>query len=159
MSRNQLKVGVVKYRQVTIVHLNLSIDHKSLTSETPRIKINQQIRKIQALASAYQGVIYRITFDEKGLTVILAFGLYPQTQQDVSVSAILNSLAARRDLKIDNSVEVSCGISSGETYLSFIGQEQRDVFISGDPIYLSYLLMLVAINEKAGIIVDNATKM
>ena len=148
-----------EYRPATVLHVNLSIDPLSLTTEASIAKLHHYIRKIQNHANHFQGMIYRTTVDQKGLTVILAFGLYPRAQQEIAVKAISCAVSVISDLGAGLPGSISCGIASGDLFLGFVGQERRDIFIFGDPVYFSYLLKLAAIREKdAKILTDETTR-
>ena len=148
-----------EYRQVTVAQINLMIDPSTLTSETPVTTFNQYVRKIQSIANLYQGIIHQTTLDQRGFTATLIFGLYPQAQQEAAVAGVLSALSVWTELSNYLQGKVCCGLSTGDVYLGFVGQEQRTIFVFGEPVHRSNILMLAASREKdAKILLDEATK-
>lgn len=147
-----------EYRRCTIVHIHIGVNILDLDKELAISKVHQIVRSIQALTFEFDGSLYRTITDQKGLTAILVFGLYPKAHQEDAARAVYSIFAIRKEIR-KLGFALSGGLSSGVVFSTFLGFERRDIAILGDSVHMSYLLMLAAIKEKEKkILMSESTK-
>lgn len=114
---------------------------------------------VQKCIYEYEGTINKFLVDDKGSTVIAAFGLPPVTHENDPIRGILASLAICAALgKMD--LKASVGITTGAALCGVVGHQgnRREYTVLGDIVNLSARLMQKAKSEKGGVITDEATK-
>ena len=145
-------------RKATVMFINIPLDPKDFYSEEELPKLQTILTMIHNSLQIYQGQIYRINFDSKGLNIFVLYGLYPNSHSDDGVRAILSALKITSDL---SQIELPAyiGIATGEVLLSICGTFQKDLFILGEPLYTAFILSLVALRDGSkNVIVDFETK-
>jgi hypothetical protein len=92
----------------------------------------------------YEGSVNKISVDEKGATMVAAFGLPPMAHEDDAVRgslAALNIVTALREL----GVRVTIGVTTGRVFCGLVGTEsRREYTMIGDAVNLSARLMQLA---------------
>jgi class 3 adenylate cyclase/tetratricopeptide (TPR) repeat protein len=130
---------LAEFRTVTAVFIHLdpraARDIQSLQSS---------IHLIQELVSRFDGDVNQVVADEKGLTVVVAFGLVQQTHEDDAARAVRASLEIRNEL-LTHSVEARFGIATGRVFTGGRGGGARVEFaILGPPVVLAARLSSAA---------------
>lgn len=136
-----------EYRRCTVAHIHVGLNILELDKDIVISRVHQIIRKIQTVVFELEGSLYRAITDQKGLTLIVIFGLYPKSHQEDAARAVYTAFALRRELK-KIGLTISIGLAEGTALSTFLGFERRDIAFLGDCVYVSYLLMLAAIGEK-----------
>jgi hypothetical protein len=114
---------------------------------------------VQKCIYEYEGTINKFLVDDKGSTVIAAFGLPPVTHENDPIRGILASLAICAALG-NMDLKASVGITTGAALCGVVGHQgnRREYTVLGDIVNLSARLMQRAKSEKGGVITDEATK-
>ncbi len=148
---NRLAAGqsgwIAELRRVTVLFINLP----GLNQDT-KLDASQRIAKmLQRSVYRYEGSINKINVDDKGVTLIAAFGLPPFSHEDDPARGASAALAIRRELNALN-VRSSIGIATGRIFCGSIGNESRREYAAiGNAVNLSARLMSVA-NLQSGLI-------
>ena len=146
-------------RQATILFINIPVDLGSLSSEPQILRLQQTVQIIQDAAYMHQGNIYRTYIDKTGFNVFLVFGLHPQGNSEASANAVIAGSLLVQTLENDE-IAAFMGISTGQIIISIAGEYRKDPFLIGEPLYMSYLLSLMALKEREKrIFVDHETKL
>ena len=139
--------------------INIPVNFAELSSEQEVLRLHHTVLKIQKVAHTYEGYIYGSYLDEKGLNVFIVYGVYPNShQEDAARATLTGSLLLQEFNKYD--VQASIGIASGHVIFTVSGDFRKDLFIIGEPLYLSHLLMLVTLKDpEKRILTDHETKL
>ena len=139
-------------RQVSVVFMNL----QGFGIDSSLDECQAVMRALQAALYRYEGSINKISVDDKGVSVIGAFGLPPLTHTDDperAVRAALDMLEASRELGVPASV----GVCTGQAFCGVVGNAQRREYtVMGDVVNLSARLMAKA--GTGGILCDERTQ-
>lgn len=122
-------------------------------------KLQDAFSLVQKCIYEYEGTINKFLVDDKGSTVIAAFGLPPVTHENDPIRGILASLAICAALvKLD--LKASVGITTGTALCGVVGHQgnRREYTVLGDIVNLSARLMQKAKSERGGVITDETTK-
>lgn len=150
-------------RDVTVAFINLGFSEQDLAKVMDQ-KVIQRLQDAFALVQdaifEYEGTINKFLVDDKGSTVIAAFGLPPVSHENDPIRAILASLKTCGSLGIVG-LKASIGITSGAAFCGVVGHQgnRREYTVLGDIVNLSARLMQRAKSERGGVITDEATKL
>lgn len=123
------------------------------------MRIQHAVKIIQDAAYLHQGNIYRTYIDKTGFNVFLVFGLHPQGNSEASANAVIAGSLLVQTLETEE-ISAFMGISTGQVIISIAGEYRKDPFLIGEPLYMSYLLSLMALKEREKrIFVDHETKL
>lgn len=149
-------------RDVTVLFINLGFSEQDLAQmlgakELQRLQ--DAFAKVQKCVYDYEGTINKFLVDDKGSTVIAAFGLPPVTHENDPVRGILASLAICAALG-NTDLKASVGITTGTALCGVVGHQgsRREYTVLGDVVNLSARLMQRAKSEGGGVLTDAATK-
>ncbi|KAG2523197.1 hypothetical protein JM16_005431 [Phytophthora kernoviae] len=149
-------------RDVTVLFINLGFSEQDLAQmlgakELQRLQ--DAFAKVQKCVYDYEGTINKFLVDDKGSTVIAAFGLPPVTHENDPVRGILASLAICAALG-NTDLKASVGITTGTALCGVVGHQgnRREYTVLGDIVNLSARLMQRAKSEGGGVITDAPTK-
>jgi adenylate cyclase 10 len=149
-------------RDVTVLFINLGFSEEELAKMLDARglqRLQDAFEQVQKCIYDYEGTINKFLVDDKGSTVIAAFGLSPVTHENDAIRGILSSLAICAALgKIG--LKASVGITTGTTFCGVVGHQgnRREYTVLGDIVNLSARLMQKAKLEKGGVITDERTK-
>uniref|UniRef100_K3WD92 Guanylate cyclase domain-containing protein n=1 Tax=Globisporangium ultimum (strain ATCC 200006 / CBS 805.95 / DAOM BR144) TaxID=431595 RepID=K3WD92_GLOUD len=157
-------------RDVTVLFINLGFcaelviskreaDLAKMLDISGLHKLQAAFALVQQCIYEYEGTINKFLVDDKGSTVIAAFGLPPVTHENDPIRGILSSLAICAALgKLD--LKASVGITTGTALCGVVGHQgnRREYTVLGDIVNLSARLMQKAKSEKGGVITDETTK-
>ncbi|DBA05442.1 TPA: hypothetical protein N0F65_007604 [Lagenidium giganteum] len=150
-------------REVTVLFINLGFSEEDLAKMLDSKglqKLQDAFALVQKCIYEYEGTINKFLVDDKGSTVIAAFGLPPVTHENDPVRGILASLAICAALgKLG--LKASVGITSGAALCGVVGHQgnRREYTVLGDIVNLSARLMQKAKSERGGVITDESTKL
>jgi class 3 adenylate cyclase len=106
--------------------------------------------ELQQALYRYEGSVNKVSVDDKGATLVAAFGLPPLYHEDDP----LRALEAARDMHALLPA-ASIGIATGRVYCGVIGSEvRREYTMMGRPANLASRLMVEA---RGGVLADSAT--
>ncbi|GMF57516.1 unnamed protein product [Phytophthora fragariaefolia] len=122
-------------------------------------RLHDAFATVQKCVYDYEGTINKFLVDDKGSTVIAAFGLPPVTHENDPIRGILASLAICAALG-NTGLKASVGITTGTALCGVVGHQgnRREYTVLGDIVNLSARLMQRAKSEGGGVITDAPTK-
>ncbi|KAI9991999.1 hypothetical protein PInf_017379 [Phytophthora infestans] len=148
-------------RDVTVLFINLGFSEQDLArmlgaKELQRLQ--DAFANVQKCVYDYEGTINKFLVDDKGSTVIAAFGLPPVTHENDPIRGILASLAICAALG-NTGLKASVGITTGTALCGVVGHQgnRREYTVLGDIVNLSARLMQRAKSEGGGVITDAST--
>lgn len=113
------------------------------------------IRAAQEVLERFRGSVYSLAADDKGLTLIAAFGLPPLAGADTAVRAVGAALQVHDGLAA-RGFDAQIGVTTGRVYCgAYGGAERRHYAIVGSPMNLAARLMVAA---DDGVLCDAATR-
>lgn len=113
------------------------------------------IAAVQTTIGRYEGTIVRVAVDDKGPTVLAAFGVPPLSHQDDTARAVKTAMAVQTAL---GEIGARCGVglTTGRAFCGTIGNAHRcEYTIIGDVVHLAARLMQ---GSEGGISCDAATR-
>ncbi|HSH01343.1 MAG TPA: adenylate/guanylate cyclase domain-containing protein [Anaerolineae bacterium] len=145
---------LAELRPITSLFINLP----AFNDDIPLTLAQKGIHTLQTILYRFDGRINKLTVDDKGISVVAAFGLPPQSHDNDprrGVQAALSIFDAFSNLDLD----ITIGISSGQAFCGLIGNEQRREYtMIGQVINLAARLMQAAqIPDYNPILCDHAT--
>ena len=94
-----------------------------------------------ACAGRYDGWLKEITIDDKGTTLLAAFGVPPFSHEDDPARAVRAALALQAEIR-QLGLVAGIGLASGQTFCGPVGNERRrDFAMLGDHVNLAARLM------------------
>ena len=154
---NRLSAGqagwMAELRRVTVLFVNLPEFGQAATVAPPpdvqagRLFGGQMVmRTLQETIYRYEGSLNKITVDEKGVTLLAAFGLPPVAHED---DAVRGALAGMEMIERIKALGLDChvGITSGRVFCGAIGNDaRREYTIVGQGVNLAARLMTAAVH-------------
>ena len=142
---------ISELRRVTVLFVNLP----DLNHETPLAHAQESTRALQEAIYEFEGSVNKFSVDEKGTTLVAAFGLPPLAHADDPSRGVRAAFSIRRTLK-DRNLKHAIGISSGRVFCGSLGNEtRREYTVLGDAVNLAARLMQAA---EDGILCDAETQ-
>lgn len=143
---------VAELRRVTVVFVNLpDLDHTTGLTQAQAL-----LRKLQEVLFRYEGSIDKLSVDDKGISLVAAFGLPPLAHEDDPGRAVRAAIRIQQHLR-ELGVRVAIGITTGRAYCGAVGgEERREYTMIGDVVNVAARLMQSAA-AAGGILVDGAT--
>ena len=137
-------------RRITVLFVNLP----DLNVNTPPEKSSAAIRDLQTELYRFEGSVNKLSIDEKGITLVAAYGLPPFAHEDDPQRGAFAAMRVSTRLA-ELGWNCSVGVTSGRVFCGTIGNRHRcEYTIIGDVVNLSARLMQAA---KGGIYCDEAT--
>jgi class 3 adenylate cyclase len=153
-------------RRVSTVFMNLGISMEYLNSSS---SINKEAcNKLQNVFATVQkeifdkeGTINKFLVDDKGSTLVAAFGLPPLAHENDAIRAVLASLALFSDVKAKFKLKLSIGITTSMVFTGVVGHRghRREYSLLGDGVNLAARFMQEANKKHVGILVCHNTKL
>ncbi|KAG0318729.1 hypothetical protein BGZ99_005484 [Dissophora globulifera] len=146
-----------QFRTVTILFVSLG-DVKPWTPEG-LATCQCAFFQIHKVTSEYEGFIQQFAVDDKGATVLCAFGLpYPRSHEREAVFAAKSAWVIRRRLLANNIRGFKISLATGVIFTGMIGNEfRRDPAIVGDTIVIA-VRILKSPYATESVVCDDATK-
>jgi class 3 adenylate cyclase/tetratricopeptide (TPR) repeat protein len=131
---------LAELRHVTVLFVNLP----DLNFSTPLEKAQEIMSVLQKTLYRYEGSINKLNVDDKGTTLVAAFGMPPMAHSDDAVRAV----QAMQDVQIElrsRGFSTAIGIASGTAFCGSIGtNDRREYTLVGDVVNLAARLMQIA---------------
>jgi len=142
---------LAELRRVTVLFVNL-----------PRLDHNVPLEQAQALMQAMQETLYyfegsinKLSVDDKGVTLLAAFGLPPLAHEDDASRGVQAALRIRQTLGRLGFGDSALGVATGRVFCGAIGNDaRREYTLIGDVVNLAARLMELS---KGGLLCDLAT--
>lgn len=141
---------LAELRRVTVLFVNLpNLDYGMALGQA-----HQLMRSLQTAIYRYEGSINKLSVDDKGVTLIAAFGLPPLSHEDDPIRGVQAALDIQRQLG-ELELASAIGITTGRAFCGSVGNDQRREYtMIGDVINLAARLMQAA---EGDILCDAAT--
>jgi class 3 adenylate cyclase/tetratricopeptide (TPR) repeat protein len=131
---------LAELRRVTSLFINIPEMVRGTDPETAQ----SLAQTLQSSIYRYEGSVNKIAVDEKGVSLLAAFGLPPFSHEDDPLRAVL---AAQDIYRQVDALGLTCfiGVATGRMFCGVIGNEKRREYtITGDAVNLSSRLMHAA---------------
>ncbi|MCO4774011.1 MAG: AAA family ATPase, partial [Deltaproteobacteria bacterium] len=133
---------LAELRQVTAIFVNFP--NLDLAEEASRLKAVALIGRMKKTLDLLGGSLHKVLVDDKGTTVVLAFGLPPLSHEDNEVRAVRAALRIERTL-VKAHLEYGIGVSTGRAFCGAYGNDRRREYtMLGDSVNLAARLMQLA---------------
>ncbi|MEM7347533.1 MAG: adenylate/guanylate cyclase domain-containing protein, partial [Chloroflexota bacterium] len=151
---NRVAAGQVGWlaelRQATIIFVNLP----DLNYEMPLRQAQTIMQTLQRVVHNYEGSVNKLSVDDKGVTLIAAFGLPPLSHEDDAIRAVQTALDIQSELR-QMGLRSAVGVTTGRVFCGSVGSDtRREYTVIGDVVNLSARLMQAAPGD---ILCDAAT--
>ncbi len=141
---------LAELRKVTVVFTNFP----GLNQATPLARAQKVMLTLQGTLNRYEGIINKLSVDDKGATLVAAFGLPPLAHEDDPERAVKAAYAIRNHL-LNFGVNTAIGIATGQAFCGIVGNvRRREYTMIGDVVNLSARLMQAAPRD---VLCDGAT--
>ncbi|KAK3831958.1 MAG: hypothetical protein J3R72DRAFT_373103, partial [Linnemannia gamsii] len=147
-----------QFRNVTILFISLG-DVKPWLPEGLAF-CQKAMCIVHQVTSAYEGFIQQFAVDDKGATLLCAFGLpYPRSHEKEAVFAAKTAWMIRQGFLTQGILGFKISLATGVIFTSMIGNEfRRDPAIVGDTIVIAVRILKFDY-AKDSIVLDDATKL
>jgi class 3 adenylate cyclase/tetratricopeptide (TPR) repeat protein len=141
--RHRIDAGVTAWlaelRPLSVLFINLPVlDARSLPD---RAQLQHLVHLAQRELYRFEGAVDKLLMDDKGCTVLAAFGLPPLAHEDDAERSLRAALAIHAHLKV-RAIPHRIGVATGRVYAGAYGHPQRREYsILGDTVNLAARLM------------------
>jgi class 3 adenylate cyclase/tetratricopeptide (TPR) repeat protein len=130
---------LAEMRRVTILFVQLPDLNEGRVDRLPRTQV--VMRALQETLYHYEGSVNKLSLDDKGITLVAAFGLPPLAHSDDAARGALAGLAIR-DALAQLGERGAIGIATGRVYCGEVGgQGRREYTMIGNVVNLGARLM------------------
>lgn len=142
-----------EFRRVTMVFCGLGAVDPGGPAALARLQT--AVTVLQEDVERYEGTVYQLLTDDKGTTLVAAFGLPPRAHEDDAARGTLAALAMHAGL-VRSGFTPSVGIATGLLYCGVYGTARRRQYtVAGPPVNLAARLMQHA---HGAVLCDTATE-
>lgn len=128
-----------EFRQVTMVFCGLG-DVDPARPEGLEV-VHQAVRALQTEVARFEGTVYQLLTDDKGTTLVAAFGLPPRAHEDDAARGTLAALEMHAALG-RLGLAAAIGIATGPLYCGVYGTSRRRQYtVAGSAVNLAARLM------------------
>jgi class 3 adenylate cyclase/tetratricopeptide (TPR) repeat protein len=128
-------------RRLTVLFINLPGLYDTSTSLE---HVQQVISTIQSILYRYEGHVNKLSVDEKGATLVAAFGMPPLAHEDDAIRGVQVALMIHAALH-KQGVSCSIGVTTGQVFCGEVGNAQRREYtMLGTVVNLAAQLMQAA---------------
>lgn len=128
-----------EFRRVTMVFCGLGAIDPGKPDALGRIQ--EAVAALQGEVERFEGTVYQLLTDDKGTTLVAAFGLPPRAHEDDAARGTLAALAMHAALH-RHGLTPSVGIATGLLYCGVYGTARRRQYtVAGPPVNLAARLM------------------
>jgi tetratricopeptide (TPR) repeat protein len=139
-------------RHVSVLFLRLP-DLDDITPGTLH-EANDLVREVQEALYEYEGSVNKLGVDDKGTTLVAAFGLPPVAHEDDGVRAVRAALGIQTQLR-RHRVRYALGVATGRAFCGSVGSElRREYTMIGRVVNRGARLMQTALDD---VVCDRAT--
>lgn len=143
---------LAEYRRLTSVFVNVL--GLRLTNPLDRNRLHEVVQAVQQVAHRYGGTIHQLTDGDKGMVVLVAYGLPPHAHEDDPARGVRAALEIE-EVVAQHGLRSAIGISTGKAFTGPVGGDQRREYtVVGDAVNLAARLMQVAPDD---ILCDSVT--
>jgi len=148
---NRISAGqsdwLAELRKVTILFVNLP----SLGHGTSLQVAQETMRTIQRVVYRFEGSINKISQDDKGVMIDVAFGLPPRAHADDPVRGVQTALILRDELQVLG-VHGAIGLTTGRVFCGLVGTDnRREYTFLGNSVNLAARLLGLAFKNEVTI--------
>lgn len=151
---------LAELRRVTSLFINIPEMRRGANTDIAQ----KTAQVLQSAVYRYEGSVNKIAVDEKGVSLLAAFGLPPFSHEDDALRGVLAAQDIRSAV-CELGLECYIGITTGRVFCGVIGNaDRREYTINGDAVNLASRLMQAAdsglnVHEASGgkILCDGAT--
>ncbi|KAF9113556.1 hypothetical protein BGX27_001317, partial [Mortierella sp. AM989] len=145
-----------QFRNATILFVSLG-DASPWTREGLTL-CQKAIQIVQRIISTYEGFIQQFAVDDKGATLLCAFGLpYPRSHENEAIFAAKTAWLIQQELLRKDILGFKISLATGVIFTSSIGNEfRRDPAIVGDTIVIAVRILKFEY-AKESIVCDDST--
>jgi class 3 adenylate cyclase len=111
---------LAELRQITVLFIHLP----DLNHNTPLAHAQEVVQALQLAVYRYEGSISELSGDDKGVMLVVAFGLPPLSHQDDAARGVQAALAAQATLQ-KREARFAIGIATARLFCGSVGSEQR----------------------------------
>jgi class 3 adenylate cyclase len=134
-----LRAWLAEFRNVTVVFVLI----ESYPSDD-HVMLQRTIQVVQTVVARFEGDVNQIVADERGLTIVVAFGVVQRSHEDDATRAVRTSLVLRDELHALR-VDAHFGLATGRVFIGGRGGRSRLEFaIMGTSVILAARLASVA---------------
>lgn len=145
---------LAEFRSVTIAFVNLPA--LGAGGEGELAEVQRAVRIAQAHLAHFEGALHQIVMDEKGVSLLLGFGLPPLAHEYDAERALRAAGAIREDLTAAG-LKSAIGVATGQMFTGVCGGDAlRHFAVIGPAINLAARLMQTA--GEDGVLFDDATR-
>lgn len=155
---------ISELRRVAVLFINVGLTEAEMVSmstlsRNPNLdRVQKVVSIVQACVYRYEGSLNKFMFDDKGSTLLAAFGLPPLAHSNDSLRAILSAIDIYEALSTIG-LSASIGVTTGSAFCGVVGaQTRKEYSVLGDVVNLSARLMQHAEKTQAGVLCDNETQ-
>ncbi|MBK9712906.1 MAG: AAA family ATPase [Kouleothrix sp.] len=145
---------LAELRRITVLFVNLPGQDHTMPSALDRAQAT--MRTIQLAVYRYEGSINKLSVDDKGATLVAAFGLPPLAHEDDATRGVQAALAIQASLR-ELGLQSAVGVATGRVFCGLVGSDQRREYtMIGDTVNLAARLMQNAAQSPADTILCDA---
>ncbi len=134
------RAWLAEYRQITLLFIHLPPLNEAASLE----QLQAMLVSLQCIVYQLEGSINKISVDEKGSTLIAAFGLPPFAHEDDPERGVRAALTIQEQLQ-EHRWHCQIGMSTGSVFCGTIGSPQRREYtVIGEVVNLAARLMQAA---------------
>jgi class 3 adenylate cyclase/tetratricopeptide (TPR) repeat protein len=128
---------LAELRRITVVFANLpDLDHGSGLDDAQAV-----MQALQGAVYAYEGSLNKLSLDEKGTTLVAAFGLPPLAHEDDPIRGVQAGLAIREAMA-GLGCRAGVGVTTGRVFCGTVGTRwRREYTVLGTAVNLAARLM------------------
>ncbi|MFM7200002.1 MAG: adenylate/guanylate cyclase domain-containing protein [Myxococcota bacterium] len=154
--RSRLNAGqrgwLAEMRRVTVLFARLPTLPQLL--RTDPVRAQAVVSTLQRMVSRLEGVVNKLSLDDKGVCLVAGFGLPPLAHEDDPVRAVRCALELRDALQ-QLQLTTSIGLTTGRVYCGAVGNDlRREYTLMGDVVNIAARFMVKAEHD---IYCDEAT--
>jgi class 3 adenylate cyclase/tetratricopeptide (TPR) repeat protein len=132
----------------------LFVNFPQASYQTPLERAQAIMEVLQATLARHEGVLNKLSCDEKGVSMVAAFGLPPLAHEDDPARAVLAALSMHTELNA-RGVRHAIGLATGRVFCGVVGSPARcEYTVMGDTVNLAARLMQAARDD---VFCDEAT--
>ena len=151
-------------RTLSVLFINLGLkEHDLLASgqyDDAMVRVHKALCEVQSAVYKYEGSVNKFLMDDKGSTVVAAFGLAPFCHENDAVRAVLSALLICEKL-FELGLVASVGVTTGTgIFCGVVGSKtRREYSVLGDSVNLAARLMQqVKVDGDGGVLCDTGTQ-